>query len=520
MEMKGIDVSGYQGVIDFNKVKASGKQFVIIKAGYSTSTVDTFETNYKNAKTAGLHVGAYWYSYAETLADGKAEAQAFIKAVKGKQFDFPLYMDLEESSQFKKGKKFCSDLVTTFCSELENAGLFAGLYCSTSPLETYITEDVRKKYVIWCADYRGKCYYKGDYGIWQSGTGKVNGIDGDCDIDTGYVDYSTIIINGGFNGYPKKTTVNTANTNTTNTSTTAKKVKFTPRTTAPSATDKHWISTTKGGLNICIVISGGSVLPNCVGYAWGRFYEIIGEKPTLASINAENWYPNTADGYKRSDTPKVGAIACWRKGQVYNGNDGCGHVAIVERVEANGDIFTSNSAYGGTRFYTQTYKKSNGYNSGSLVFQGFILPPVELEVDNTTTAATSTTASGASTNTTNTNTASNTTLKVGDIVDFTGDTHYGSSTAVNGTKCTAGKAKITIIAKGAKHPYHLVNCGNGSSVYGWVNAEDIKTLKTVDEIALEVIRGDWGNGDERKKRLTEAGYNYSDVQKIVEKLMK
>lgn len=514
MEMKGIDVSGWQGTIDFNKVKAGGIQFVIVKAGYSTSTVDTFETNYKNAKAAGLHVGAYWYSYAETLADGKAEAQAFIKAVKGKQFDFPLYFDLEESSQFKKGKKFCSDLVTTFCTELEKAGLFAGLYCSTSPLETYISEEVRERFVVWCADYRGRCYYKGDCGIWQSGVGKVNGINGDCDIDTGYVDYSKTIINGGFNGYPKKSTVS----NPTNTSTNTKKVKFTPRLTAPSATDKYWISTSKGGLNICIVISGGSCLPNCVGYAWGRFYEIISTKPTLASINAENWYPNTADGYKRSATPQVGAIACWRKGQVYNSNDGYGHVAIVERVEPNGDILTSNSAYGGSRFYTQTYKKSNGYNSGSLTFQGFILPPVELEVDNTTAVVT--TPSTPNTPSTSTNTVVNATLKVGDIVDFIGKTHYGSSDAVNGLKCTAGKAKITIISSGAKHPYHLVHCDNSSSVCGWVDTKDIKTLKTVDEIAKEVIRGNWGAGDERKKKLTEAGYNYSEVQARVNQLLK
>lgn len=210
MTMKGIDVSGYQGDIDFKKVKASGVQFVIVKAGYSTSTVDTFEKNYKNAKAAGLHVGAYWYSYAQTLAESKAEAQVFIKTVKGKQFDFPLYLDLEEKSQFDKGKKFCSELVTEFCGELEKNGLFAGLYGSASPLETFVSEEVRKKYTVWCADYRGKCYYKGDYGVWQSGQGKVNGIKGDCDIDTAYVDFPSIIVNGGFNGYPKKTAVPTA----------------------------------------------------------------------------------------------------------------------------------------------------------------------------------------------------------------------------------------------------------------------------------------------------------------------
>lgn len=288
--------------------------------------------------------------------------------------------------------------------------------------------------------------------------------------------------------------------------------KFVPRLTAPSTTDKYWIHTSRGGLNDCIHISGGSCLPNCVGYAWGRFYELTGEKPRLSRGNAEDWYGNTADGYKRSATPQLGAVACWRKGKVWNSADGCGHVAIVEEIKPNGDIVCSNSAYGGSRFYMQTYTKSSGYNSGSLIFQGFILPPIEFE--NTGSAITATT----------TTTATKPIIgnfKLGDTVQFNGTIHYPSSTSTKGTSAKSGKAKITIIATSAAHPYHLVNCGTGSTVYGWVNAADISSLeeKTVDEIALEVVRGDWGNGDERKKRLTAAGYNYNEVQKRVNQVI-
>lgn len=281
---------------------------------------------------------------------------------------------------------------------------------------------------------------------------------------------------------------------------------FTPRLTAPSTTDKHWINTSHGGLNDCIHIGGGSVLPNCVGYAFGRFFELIGEKPKLSKGNAEDWYGNTSDGYKRSATPELGAVACWRKGQVGNESDGCGHVAIVEEIKPNGDIVCSNSAYGGSRFYMQTFSKSAGYNSGALIFQGFILPPVQLK--STTATSVANTGSSAAA------------FKVGDIVNFTGSTHYTGSTATRGTACKSGKAKITSIANGAAHPYHLVNDGGGCTVYGWVNAEDVQpaTAKTVDEIALEVIRGEWGNGDERKKRLTEAGYDYDEVQARVKEL--
>lgn len=286
-------------------------------------------------------------------------------------------------------------------------------------------------------------------------------------------------------------------------SSTNKPVKFSPCLTAPSAADKHWIHTSRGGLNECIHISGGSVLPNCVGYAWGRFYEIIGEKPRLSKGNAEDWYGNTSDGYKRSQTPALGAVACWSKGAVGNEADGAGHVAIVEQILPNGDIVTSNSAYGGTRFYVKTYEKKNGYNSGALKFQGFILPPVR--IGNVTSAAESVPAA----------------FKVGDIVEFTGTTHYTSSTGTRGAACKPGKAKITRIANGTAHPIHLVNDGSGSTVYGWVSAEDVQSAnKSIDEIAREVIRGDWGNGDVRKKRLTEAGYNYDEVQARVEELMR
>lgn len=111
-------------------------------------------------------------------------------------------------------------------------------------------------------------------------------------------------------------------------------------------------------------------------------------------------------------------------------------------------------------------------------------------------------------------------FKVGDTVSFTGSTHYTSSTGTRGTACKPGKAKITRITNGA-HPYHLVNDGSGSTVYGWVNAADVRAVtKSLDEIAKEVVRGDWGNGDARKKRLTAAGYDYNEVQKRVGELMK
>lgn len=204
----GIDVSQWQGSnIDFNKVKAAGINFVIIRAGYG-KTADQkdpiFETNYKRAKAAGLNVGAYWYSYADSAADAKAEAAACIKVISGKTFEYPIFFDLEERKQFNKGKNFCSQLVTAFCDAMEKAGYFAGLYMSRSPLEQYITRDVAKKYTLWIAEYGGKLNYNGDYGIWQnSSTWRVNGVAGNVDHDYSYIDYPSIIKKGGYNGFKK-----------------------------------------------------------------------------------------------------------------------------------------------------------------------------------------------------------------------------------------------------------------------------------------------------------------------------
>ena len=93
---KGIDVSRYQGKIDWKQVAADGVTFAILQAGYGREISQkdpTFETNYAGAKAAGIKVGAYWYSYADTVSRAKQEAAAFLKAIEGKEFDLPLFFD-------------------------------------------------------------------------------------------------------------------------------------------------------------------------------------------------------------------------------------------------------------------------------------------------------------------------------------------------------------------------------------------------------------------------------------------
>lgn len=163
-------------------------------------------------------------------------------------------------------------------------------------------------------------------------------------------------------------------------------MKFVPRTTAPSTTNKYYLKTGHG-YNRAMEINSKShsCLPNCVGMAHGRWLESQGQTDykkydKLPTGNAENYYGYTKDGYKRGKTPKVGAIICWRKGEAGNSSDGAGHVAFVEQVYSNGDVLTSNSAYAGSRYYTKKYTKSSNYYLGSkYTFQGFIYNPVEFD---------------------------------------------------------------------------------------------------------------------------------------------
>ena len=152
---------------------------------------------------------------------------------------------------------------------------------------------------------------------------------------------------------------------------------FKPRTEAPKTTDKNYIRYDEGGYNYCIEIKNGSCLPNCVGYAWGRWREILGKKPNLSRANAENWWGYTQDGYKRGQTPKLGAVVCWSKGKVGVESDGAGHVGIVEKITLD-SVVVSMSAYGGTRWFTRTFKKGS-YSYNSFVFQGFIYLPIDFE---------------------------------------------------------------------------------------------------------------------------------------------
>lgn len=213
------------------------------------------------------------------------------------------------------------------------------------------------------------------------------------------------------------------------------------RTSKPSAGNKFYITKSKGGYSTCIQGSPTdkdcNVLANCVGYACGRFNEIIGSMkyPSL-NCNAENFIERAKNTYglEISNVPTLGGIMVWQKGNTLSGNDGAGHVAIVERIDSTNQIYTSESGYGSSAFWNSVRTNNNGrWGLGSgYIFRGCIVNPA------------------------------------------------------------IGKVTAPI---------------------------EPKPTKSIDEVAKDVIAGKYGNYPERKEKLEAEGYNYNEVQARVNEIM-
>lgn len=210
--LKGIDISHWQGNVDFAKVKNSGIEGVIIKVGGSDSgfyTDSKFNDNYTKALNVGLHIGTYYFVGKNCLSteDGIADAKRFISIIKDKKFDLPVYMDVEAQPTGHQNQ--VTDAIIGFCNEMEKNGYFVGVYSSDiSGFKDRINlSRINGKYSLWVARYGSKPTYAINYDVWQySDKGKVNGISGNVDMDEIYKDFPIIIKNAGLNGYSKPST--------------------------------------------------------------------------------------------------------------------------------------------------------------------------------------------------------------------------------------------------------------------------------------------------------------------------
>lgn len=210
--IRGIDISHWNGNIDFDRVKASGIDFVIIKAGgsdYGFYTDKMFKTNYEKAKAAGLNVGAYYFVGKKFLGAGAgvADAMRFLQIINGMQFEYPVFLDLETTPATQKEE--ATKAAKAFCETMEKAGYFVGIYASDiSGFKEKLIRDDLTEYAFWVARYsQTQPQYVTDWQMWQYTSKGVNpGVSGSVDLDQSKIDYSLIMKKKGLNGFKKEKT--------------------------------------------------------------------------------------------------------------------------------------------------------------------------------------------------------------------------------------------------------------------------------------------------------------------------
>lgn len=188
MAYKVIDVSEFQGNINWRKVRADGVVGVIIRYGDGTYKDPKFNTNVANAIAAGLHVGAYIFSRATNVAMAVAEADRIINACAGFNLTMPIYIDMEWSGQ----AKVANSIARAFLNRCDERGVKGGIYANLNWFNNYINANDFASYPLWIAQYYNRMTHKQPklFGMWQySSKGRVNGISGNVDMNECYVEY-------------------------------------------------------------------------------------------------------------------------------------------------------------------------------------------------------------------------------------------------------------------------------------------------------------------------------------------
>ncbi len=204
---KGIDVSEWQGEIDWDTVKNSGQvDYAIVRAGYGKNVEQEdkyFDYNVTTAQSLDIDCGAYWYSYAQSPEDAVLEAKAFCEIIKGYKFEYPVYFDIEDSCFDNMTMSEINAITEAFCSYMEEQGYCCGVTSYSLFLKNKLGVSFLNKYAVWIAHYGvKKPSYGGYYGMWQyTCEGTVDGINGNLDLDYAYIDYPALMIECHRNGY-------------------------------------------------------------------------------------------------------------------------------------------------------------------------------------------------------------------------------------------------------------------------------------------------------------------------------
>lgn len=188
-----IDVSAYQGTIDWDKAK-NNIDGAILRCGYGsdiTSQDDKqFTRNLSECERLGIPRGVYLYSYAKNETQAKSELAHILRLIKGHTFQLPIFLDCEQAGTEKFAPRACEII----CEGLKEAGFLPGVYANTSWWTNYLTSVTA--YTRWVAQYNTVCTYKGSYDMWQyTDKGRINGISGNVDVSYCYKDFTGLINN-------------------------------------------------------------------------------------------------------------------------------------------------------------------------------------------------------------------------------------------------------------------------------------------------------------------------------------
>lgn len=204
---KGIDVSVWQGDIDWNAVKESGEvDYAIIRAGYGrllSQKDENFDYNIQTAQSLGIDCGVYWYSYATDVEGAIEEAKTCCEVIKDYKFEYPVYFDVEDKCFDNLSMAEVDAITEAFCSYMEEQGYYCGITSYSNFLKNKLGVSFLNRYAVWIAHYNvKKPSYGGYYGMWQyTSTGTIDGINGAVDLDYAYVDYPAYMAEYHLNGY-------------------------------------------------------------------------------------------------------------------------------------------------------------------------------------------------------------------------------------------------------------------------------------------------------------------------------
>lgn len=196
MELRGIDVSVWNGNVDFNAVKNDNVNYVMIRTGFGSPSAEQVDKKYQTylngCRNAGIPTGAYHYGYATSVAEARTEAQFCLDILQGTDMPYGVWYDVEEKCMFNVGRQALTDIVNAFCEVIQNAGYKAGVYMSVSPAENSVDMN-QIPYYKWIAQYNNTLQFNGHADIWQyADDGRVAGIpDNTVDMDYCYTDFGS-----------------------------------------------------------------------------------------------------------------------------------------------------------------------------------------------------------------------------------------------------------------------------------------------------------------------------------------